>query len=149
MNNGQISHISFIRVSEINSVTRSGEFSPIWVIFFFGQLFKIAQVAQIFGLLLLNGYCYVIIITKTGWATFLAIFYKPIWSRWRQMMGLELCAGYRPLIDQRTKSLLYMYRGIKYPSTHKLLESHSVLAYGSFPEAPNLSVVGSYFPGDM
>jgi hypothetical protein len=45
-----------------------------WAIVFFGQLLKITEVAQIFDALLFKGERYKLILRKTGWATFWAIF---------------------------------------------------------------------------
>jgi hypothetical protein len=52
-------------------VTRLGEFAH-WVIVYFGKFFKLQKY--------FHGYCYEIVLTKMGWATFWAIFYKLNWS---------------------------------------------------------------------
>jgi hypothetical protein len=63
-----------------NRVTRFEEFSPNWIIVYFGQFLKITEVARVMGLLLKIRMHYFWL--KLCWATFWAILHKPIWSPW-------------------------------------------------------------------
>jgi hypothetical protein len=59
-------------------VTRLGEFSPIGSLFTL-VIFLITKIVRIFGHFF-YGYGYAVTLTKICWATFWAIFHKPIWS---------------------------------------------------------------------
>jgi hypothetical protein len=69
-------------------VTRVGEFSSIGRLFTFGSFLKVTEVAQNFKLLFSHGKSYVRVLTKMGWVKFGSIFYKLIWSPWRQLTKL-------------------------------------------------------------
>jgi hypothetical protein len=56
-------------------VTRLGEFSPFWVIIYFGQCFEDYMSATNFWATFFHGASYVIILTKTWWGYILGDFF--------------------------------------------------------------------------